>query len=73
MLLRAAVFLIAQQTDTRPPFWWIGLLASPGGLLIERLRTQLGLALTRGRRDVTMLVVRPAVEERDLGLNTDPR
>ena len=34
MLLRAAAFLIAQQTDTRPPFWWIGLLASPGGLLI---------------------------------------
>jgi uncharacterized protein (TIGR03435 family) len=40
---------------------------------IERLRTQLGLALTPGRRDVTTLVVRPAVEERDLGLNTDPR
>jgi uncharacterized protein (TIGR03435 family) len=34
---------------------------------IERLRTQLGLALTPGRRDVTTLVVRPAVEERDLG------
>jgi uncharacterized protein (TIGR03435 family) len=40
---------------------------------IVRLRTQLGLALTPGRRDVTVLVVRPAVEEHDLGLKTDPR
>jgi hypothetical protein len=26
--------IIAQQIDTRPPFWWIGLFASPGGLMI---------------------------------------
>ena len=23
-----------QQVDSRPPFWWMGLFASPGGLII---------------------------------------
>jgi hypothetical protein len=26
--------VIAAQADTQPPFWWIGLFASEGGLLI---------------------------------------
>ncbi len=34
MLHAGAALVLAQQVDTRPPFWWIGLFASPGGLLI---------------------------------------
>ena len=26
--------VIAAQADSQPPFWWIGLFASEGGLLI---------------------------------------
>jgi hypothetical protein len=26
--------LMAAQADSQPPFWWIGLFASEGGLLI---------------------------------------
>jgi hypothetical protein len=32
-MLQYAATLIAQG-DSRPPFWWIGLFSSPGGLLI---------------------------------------
>ena len=37
MFFGATALLIAQQprdTSTAPPFWWIGLFASPGGLII---------------------------------------
>jgi hypothetical protein len=34
MLLASATFVSAQQVDTRPPFWWLGLFSSPGGLVI---------------------------------------
>ena len=34
MLYTASTLIFAQQVDTRPPFWWMGLFASPGGLLI---------------------------------------
>ena len=34
LLQPGAALVLALQVDTRPPFWWIGLFASPGGLLI---------------------------------------
>ena len=34
MLLHGTTLVIAQQLDSNPPFWWFGLFASPGGLLI---------------------------------------
>jgi len=40
-----------QGVDSRPPFWWIGLFASPGGLLIAAVTVFL----------VAVLVVLPLV------------
>jgi hypothetical protein len=41
MLFVTTILLIAQQQNlqprdsgSEPPFWWIGLFASPGGLII---------------------------------------
>ena len=34
MLHAGAALAIGELPDTRPPLWWIGLFASPGGLLI---------------------------------------
>jgi hypothetical protein len=33
------------QIDTSPPFWWIGLFASPGGLLIVAGLVAAGLSV----------------------------
>jgi hypothetical protein len=54
MLHNGVPFVIATQADSQPPFWWIGLFASPGGLRI------VGVVILI----ITLLVIVPIVRRR---------
>jgi len=55
MLHHSATLIAQVNADTQPPFWWIGLFASPGGLIIVGM----GMVFV-----ITLIVVASAARKR---------